>query len=207
MLDSPLAACAACSAPSDLAFEWVDLEETKVGVVSEFCGWTDPLLQKWYLRWRAGQLFKAHILGPVGPVLHSDVILILWGLRRGGNSAPTSVDTPRRWTLFWIIDMSVLLVELRDYGWITWHLTGKSFGLLFPGIIAVCDYSVDTWHSATLHWAENSSPGNLKTEGQRCFPLEQLDTSWGFSVGDGWAPPVDTQPQSPQSQPNPLPMP
>lgn len=32
MLDSPLAACAACSAPSDLAFECVDLQETNVGV-------------------------------------------------------------------------------------------------------------------------------------------------------------------------------
>lgn len=173
MLDSPFAACAACSAPSDLAFEWVDLQETKVGVVFEFCRWTDPLLQKLYLGWRAGQLFKAPILGPVGRVLHSDVILILKGSRRGGKSAPKSVDTPWRQTI----------------------LTGKRGGLpLFPGIIAICDYSVDTWHSATLHWAENSSAGNLKTEGQRCFPLEQLDTSWGFSVADGWAPPVDMQP-------------
>lgn len=38
MLDSPLAACAACSAPSDLAFEWVDLQETEVAVVLEFYG-------------------------------------------------------------------------------------------------------------------------------------------------------------------------
>lgn len=135
----------------------------------------------------------------------SNVILILKGLIWGVESAVPLVDgMPWRWILCWIINMPDLLVELHDYGWKTWCLTDKSFGLsLLHRIIAVCDYSVDTWHSATLHWAENSSPGHLKIEGQRCFPLEQLDTSWGFSVGDGWAPPVALQPLFPQSWPNP----
>lgn len=44
MLDSPLAACAACSAPSDLAFEWVDLQETQVAVVLEFCFITKEMI-------------------------------------------------------------------------------------------------------------------------------------------------------------------
>lgn len=75
----------------------------------------------------------------------------------------------------------------------TRHLSAESSRLpLLTGRITDCDYSVDTWHTVTLHGAENSSPGCSKTQWGRCFPLEQLETPEVPCLWDGWAPPVHT---------------
>lgn len=57
------------------------------------------------------------------------------------------------------------------------RLSAKSSRLLLLTVrITDCDYSVDTSHTVTLHWAENSCLLHLKTRWGRCFPLEQLET-------------------------------